>query len=341
MFGSKWNMKRATVFVLIIFIIDLVVPLGVVIGVLYLVALALVADKGRKVIFRFALICSALALIKFAYYLSNDTNWVVYTNRIITIFSIWITAYLASRLSFFEIQAKNAHVIQKKNEEIENFVFIASHDLNEPIKNMENLLILVKEDIDNKKEDNLNVYLGLMMQLLGKMISINRFLMEFAKIGRFGSLVEIDVNDIMNEVLNELTTLIKESNATIKFNSLPKIYGYKNEIKILFENLISNSLKFRRANINPLIQIEAIKNGNYWTFKVSDNGIGISSKDKDKVLGMFRRSGNLKFSSGMGVGLAACAKIVDLHEGEIWLESEEGKGTEVYFTIKNFSNGKN
>jgi light-regulated signal transduction histidine kinase (bacteriophytochrome) len=333
-------MKTALFFIVVIFIIDLIVPLGVAIGVLYVVALIFVADKGNKIIFRFAFLCTGLAALKFLYFHTKDTTWMVYANRIISILSIWVVAVLSSRLSLYEEIAKSSRVIQNKNKDIESFIFTASHDLNEPIKNIENLLILMREDFINKTEERTEIYMGLMMELINKMKSINQFLLEFSRIGKYGKIEEVDFNELMQEVLQKLHLLIVESKASIRFVNLPKILGYKNEIKTLFINLISNSIQYRKENIDPIIMIDTKKKGNYWVFNVSDNGIGIREKDKEKVLKIFRRSAKYKHSS-LGVGLAVCAKIVDLHQGEIWIESKEGEGTSVVFTLKDNINGKN
>tara|TARA_R110002050_G_scaffold3009_5_gene16034 strand:- start:431 stop:856 length:426 start_codon:yes stop_codon:yes gene_type:complete len=134
-------------------------------------------------------------------------------------------------------------------------------------------------------------------------------------------------------VQDDFDPLVKETNTVIKVSELPKIMGYEVEVKLLFQNLIGNAIKFRDPNRPAEISVSASKEEGDWKFCVSDNGIGISPEYKEKIFIIYQRLHAGKDYEGTGIGLAHCRKIVDLHGGKIWMESELGKGSKFYFTI--------
>ena len=132
----------------------------------------------------------------------------------------------------------------------------------------------------------------------------------------------------------DLKKRIKETNATIICGELPKIKGYKVELRLLFQNLLSNALKYAKKQVAPIINIAAKQEDDYWIFSVADNGIGIKEQDMEDLFTIFSRVPTKQKQEGSGVGLAHAEKIVKLHEGFIWVESEFGKGSTFYFKIK-------
>ena len=136
------------------------------------------------------------------------------------------------------------------------------------------------------------------------------------------------------KILQDLATKIKETNTTIDVDVLPEIKGYETELRMLFQNLISNAIKFGTPGIAPKIKISA-KEEDGWTFYIQDNGIGIAEKHKDKIFNVFQRLHSKSEFEGSGIGLAHCKKIIDLHYGDIWVESKPGEGSTFCFTIPN------
>ena len=126
---------------------------------------------------------------------------------------------------------------------------------------------------------------------------------------------------------------IAENNATVNIGELPIVNGYLSGLKSLFQNLISNAIKFRKSDVNPMVTISAKAKGRVWVFEIKDNGIGIDKAFYDKLFIIFQRLHNKTEYPGTGIGLAHCNKIVELHGGKIWVESEPEKGSAFYFTI--------
>ena len=144
----------------------------------------------------------------------------------------------------------------------------------------------------------------------------------------------VNCDQLLNEVLSDLHAAIQETGATITVNPLPVINAYRTQLKQLFQNLILNAIKFRKKDIAPVITITVTPKKGFWQLSIADNGIGIDPKNQEKVFVMFQRLHSRKEYEGSGIGLAFCKKIVQLHQGTIWLESAVGKGSTFYFTIK-------
>ena len=172
-----------------------------------------------------------------------------------------------------------------------------------------------------------------MLQASNRMMELTKGLLEYSRIGVERKLDLVDCNLILSTIINDLDIKIRESNATIEFEDLPTINGYGQELHVLFQNLISNALKFRKKDRSLLISISAQREIGRWLFKVSDNGIGIPEKDMDEIFVIFKRLHDRTEIEGNGIGLAHCKKIVELHGGSIWVESTFGQGSTFYFTV--------
>src|SRR5690606_197227 len=145
--------------------------------------------------------------------------------------------------------------------------------------------------------------------------------------------VIIYCNEIVNKIQQDQSVIIAETKTKIKIENLPTINAYSTELRLLFQNLISNAIKFRKKDQTPLIKISAKKKNNHYHFLIEDNGIGIANEHLEKIFIIFQRLHNKHEYNGSGIGLAHCRKIVALHEGEIWVESELKKGSDFHFTI--------
>jgi PAS domain S-box-containing protein len=223
--------------------------------------------------------------------------------------------------------------LERKNKELEQFAFVASHDLQEPLRTTSSFVELFQQQYKGKLDARGDKYLGYIGQASDRMKVLITDLLEYSRIGFNQELKQVDCNSIMKEVLAGLDIAIRETGGEIKIEQLPVIHGFQTEIKKLFRNLAFNSIKFRQKNVPPRITICAVKKTDSWQFAFSDNGIGIAKEHNERIFTIFQRLHTRNEYAGSGIGLSHCKKIVELHKGKIWLESELGKGTTFYFTI--------
>lgn len=216
--------------------------------------------------------------------------------------------------------------------ELEQFSYIASHDLKSPLRNIAGFAQLLKRRYYNQLDESADEYIDFIVKSTVHMGDVIRDLLEYSKMGKDNDFFEIiDVNEVIKNTLFSLKSEINSNEAIINTGNLPKLHVYKTGITQLFQNLISNAIKFRTTQ-SPVINISATQNKNYWTFTVSDNGIGLDEAFKEKVFLPFQRIDGNKVK-GTGIGLAICKKIVLMHKGEIWYKSTPNKGTTFHFTI--------
>ena len=167
------------------------------------------------------------------------------------------------------------------------------------------------------------------------MSSLIKSLLDFSRLGRNTKVAHSDCKKIIDDVLADLYMVIKGSNAIIEVSEMPTLNVYEIEIRQVFQNLITNALKFRRENARPILKISSEKTKNGWKFSVSDNGIGIDPAYFSRIFDIFQRLETEGKYEGSGIGLANCKKIVQLHGGEIWVESIPERGATFHFTISN------
>ncbi len=232
-------------------------------------------------------------------------------------------------------EADNANrELEKKNKELEQFVYIASHDLREPLRTTTSFIQLFQKQYQSMLDQRGLQYLGFISQAADRMRTLIDDLLEYSKIGNHRDLQEVNCDNVIREVLADLGTAIRESGAIVNAGVLPVIQGYPTAIKQLFQNLLANGIKFRRPGIAPEISITATEVDNKWQFAFADNGIGIAPQYRERIFVIFQRLHSRKEYEGSGIGLAHCRKIVELHKGKIWVESEPGAGTTFYFTLQ-------
>lgn len=240
------------------------------------------------------------------------------------------------------LERSNLELI-RSNKDLEQFAYVASHDLQEPLRTVGSFMQLLKRRYDDKIDAEGQMYIGKSIDGVKRMSALIRSLLNYSSLGR--SDVEFQSQNMLHIVedkIEDLSLKIKEKQAKIIVKELPdSVVCEPNEIGIVFYNLINNAIKFNRSEVPKVIVKLYQENDNYYTFAVADNGIGINSDFKYKVFEIFKRLNNKKEFEGNGIGLAFCKKIIERHEGKIWFESEIGIGTTFYFTIyKHLSNPK-
>lgn len=227
------------------------------------------------------------------------------------------------------------------NEELEQFTSIVSHDLQEPIRSIKSFLQLIEIKLIQGDYKELNTYITKSINAANRMRELIRNLLHYSQVGK-GELIEeeINVEGLFNEVKDNLKPAIQAANTEVIFASqVEYIKGDRVQITQLLQNLISNAIKFTRSE-KPRVEVGCYKEDNLIKFAVSDNGIGIEQADLKKVFDIFRRLNTVRDFPGTGIGLAICKKIVERHGGNIWPESEQGKGTTFYFTLSQKVNHK-
>ncbi len=225
--------------------------------------------------------------------------------------------------------------LENKNRDLEQYAYVASHDLQEPLHSLQGLVTIIDQEYRDKFDADGKLYLDHIVMASKRMASLIKNLLQYSQIGQMEKPEEVNCNEVLKDVNQDLRKKIKDKNVQIKVNNeLPTVWGYPDAIHQLFQNLISNGIKFQPKDHNPILEISSQFNeNNVWQFSIKDNGIGFSKSQAEKIFVIFKRlHSNSKFS-GTGIGLANCKKIVELHYGKIWAESEEGVGSTFYFTL--------
>ncbi|RIW14979.1 PAS domain S-box protein [Algoriphagus lacus] len=231
--------------------------------------------------------------------------------------------------------AKSNRELEISNKELEQFAYVASHDLQEPLRMISSFLGLIEKKYQDILDEKGLQYIHFAVDGAKRMREIILDLLEFSRLGNITeSKKEIDLNDLLLEVTQLNKKSIKDKNAIIHIGNLPKVVAHSNSMIQLFQNLISNGLKYQPEGQKPEIWIEATELPTEWEFQVRDNGIGIEPEFKDKIFIIFQRLHQKEQFSGSGIGLAICKKIVEFHSGKIWVESIPGQGSTFFFTIK-------
>lgn len=227
-----------------------------------------------------------------------------------------------------------ARELEIKNKELEQFVYIASHDLQEPLLTVKNFVELFKDEYKDVFDDNAKLYLQFIDRSTERMRNLIKGLLDYARLGGQQTKTLVDCNTLVDSLQNDLFSSINATGAEIKYTNLPIVYGFETALRQLFQNLLSNSLKFKRPDVAPLIQIFAVARDNFWHFEFKDNGIGIEDRYKEKIFVMFQRLHSVTDYEGYGIGLSHCKKIVELHGGKIAVESVLNEGSAFNFSLK-------
>lgn len=224
--------------------------------------------------------------------------------------------------------------LQRINTDLEQFVSICSHDLQEPLGTIRFSSDVILKKFGENLDPKATEYLGYIYGAAGRMADQIKGLLEHSRIGQELERTEVDVQELLEIVKYDLGKRLRECNGKIHLSRMPSIWAYKTELRLLFQNLISNSLKYCKPDVSPVVRISSFEDDVFWTFVINDNGIGIAQEDLDNVFKIFGRASTQHKYEGTGVGLAHCEKIVKLHDGSIWVDSQVNVGSTFYFKIK-------
>ncbi len=223
--------------------------------------------------------------------------------------------------------------LERSNADLEQFAYVASHDLQEPLRMVASYTTLLAERYQDQLDERAGKYINYAVEGAKRMQQLITDLLDFSRVGtRAKPLGPVDTNEVVEKIVRALHTRIKENGADVTFGTLPTVLADETQLGMIFQNLIGNAVKFR-ADERPKVRIEAKRDDREWLFSVSDNGIGIDTKYSSRIFQMFQRLHERGRYDGSGIGLAIVKKIIDRHGGRIWFESELGRGTTFFFTL--------
>lgn len=231
-------------------------------------------------------------------------------------------------------QEKSLEELARSNRELEQFAYVASHDLKEPLRMVSSYVQLLEKQFRNKLSPDADEYIGYAVRGAHRMHEMINDLLAYGRLGRdTEGFHDVDAKQLLTEVLETFEDRIRESGAKVLQFPLPVVRGNPSQLRQVFQNLIGNALKFRRTERPPEIRISAVDRANFWQFEVADNGIGIETAYLTRIFIIFQRLHSKDAYPGTGIGLAICKKIIERHGGEIWAESRETQGASFFFTL--------
>ncbi len=223
--------------------------------------------------------------------------------------------------------------LERSNKELEQFAYIASHDLQEPLRKVKNFAELFAKKYTGSLDEKADQYISYMTSGADRMQNLILDLLNFSRVATRGKeFVITDLNEVVKRSVENLQYTIEENKANIICEKLPIIKADDSQMMQVFQNLISNAIKFK-SDKDPLIEIKAVDKKDHWQFSVNDNGIGFDMQYADRIFEVFQRLHSKEAYKGTGIGLAICKKIIERRKGKIWAESEIGKGTTFYMEL--------
>jgi NO-binding membrane sensor protein with MHYT domain/signal transduction histidine kinase len=229
--------------------------------------------------------------------------------------------------------ARNAEELARSNAELEQFAYVASHDLQEPLRMVASFTQLLARRYQGKLDAEADEFIHFAVDGAQRMQTLILDLLSYARLTTKGQSPEpVDAAFVCETAIGQLQQAIRDRNAVVTFDPLPTVLGYRTQLTQLFQNLISNALKYCNRP-QPEVHVSAAPADDHWVFSVRDNGIGIEPQYFERIFQMFKRLHTREQYSGTGIGLALCQKIVARHRGRIWVESQPGLGSSFHFTI--------
>jgi len=230
--------------------------------------------------------------------------------------------------------AQRTEELQRSNRDLEQFAYIASHDLQEPLRTVTNFSKLLNDNLSGKLDSDGEKYLGFIVEGTARMQQLVRGLLLWAKIDTNENvLVPVSTAKPISQALHALETAIADAQAEITYDQMPAVLGDETQLSLLFQNLLANAIKFRSKDA-PKVHIAAAEEGGFWKFTVSDNGIGIKMEYAERIFVIFQRLHSRSKYQGTGIGLAICKRIVERHGGTIEVKSSLGNGSSFIFSLR-------
>ncbi|MFI9649347.1 ATP-binding protein [Streptomyces sp. NPDC052040] len=245
---------------------------------------------------------------------------------------------LVEELQFSEASRRlldeQATDLKRSNTELEQFAYVASHDLQEPLRKVSSFTQLLQRRYGGQLDERADQYIGFAVDGANRMQALINDLLAFSRVGRVHNDHQtVDLEEVLDRTLDTLSVSVEESGAEITHEALPTVVGDAAQLSMLWQNLLSNAVKFRSPDRLPRIHIGVVAEGDLWEFAVTDNGIGIAPEFQEKIFVLFQRLHTKDAYPGTGIGLAMCKKVVEFHGGTIRIDSDYKLGTRVVFTL--------
>lgn len=228
----------------------------------------------------------------------------------------------------------NYSILEAKATEMEQFSYAASHDLREPLLTIKGYVEVICEDFSDQLSAEVMDHLRTITGATQRMDDLIKGLLDYSRLSQAKQWQSIDMNELVRQVLTDLGSATKLIEVNVQLGSLPIVYGYPLELKILVQNLLSNAIKYRRREIPLELTISCEESDDFFEIIVADNGIGIADNQRENIFQLFRQLHLQGEYAGSGIGLANCKKIAELHGGAIWVESVPGEGSTFHFTVR-------
>ena len=249
--------------------------------------------------------------------------------------TIWVLADVTRRRLADRRMSRLLADLERSNAELQQFAYVASHDLQEPLRMVSSYLGLIEKRYGDRLDHTALEFIGFAIDGAHRMQNLINDLLEYSRVGTRGKpLTPTDAGAVLGAALENLQIAVQDSGATVHCGPMPHVLADEGQLLRLFQNLIGNALKYHRPGVAPEVRVTAQQVDGLWRFSVSDNGIGIEPQYYDRVFMIFQRLHTRQEYSGTGIGLAICKKIVERHRGRIWVESEPGVGSTFLFTLQ-------
>ncbi|MGV3760702.1 MAG: sensor histidine kinase [Actinomycetota bacterium] len=230
--------------------------------------------------------------------------------------------------------AQAAEELMRSNRDLEQFAYVASHDLQEPLRKVISFSQLLQQRYGGQMDERADQYIAFAVDGARRMQVLINDLLAFSRVGRLSAeLVPVELDACAQRAIDNLSERIEETGATVEVGDLPEVEGELNLLTAVFQNLIGNAIKFRRPDVSPVVRVSASESPEHWEVTVADNGIGIEPEYADRVFVIFQRLHTKDAYSGTGIGLALCRRIIEHHGGNIWVDTTATEGTTIRFTI--------
>jgi PAS domain S-box-containing protein len=230
--------------------------------------------------------------------------------------------------------AKLVAELERSNEDLSQFAYVASHDLSEPLRVVAGHVQLLARRYQGQLDEDADQYISFAVDGCTRMRSLIEDLLAFSRVGHdVGPAVPVDLEASVAEVLLSLEPLIREHGAEVRVGALPTVMGSPSQFSQIFANLVANATKFSRVDVPPAIRIESTRVDGAWQIEVKDNGIGIEPEFAEQIFGIFQRLHSRDEYPGTGIGLSLCRKMVELRGGRIWCQPADPHGTSFFFTV--------
>jgi light-regulated signal transduction histidine kinase (bacteriophytochrome) len=231
-----------------------------------------------------------------------------------------------------ELELK-ARDLERSNAELEQFAYVASHDLQEPLRKVASFCQLLQRRYEGQLDERADQYIEFAVDGAKRMQALISDLLAFSRVGRTEfAPVPVDLDDALTQALDNLGERVQEQGATIEAQPLPTVMGERSLLAAVFQNLVGNAVKFS-GDAPPVVRVEARRDGKEWVVSCCDEGIGIEPQYAERVFAIFQRLHPKETYEGTGIGLALTRKIVEHHGGRIWLDTEVRRGTTFRFTL--------